>query len=367
MKILFLIARIVIGIAFIFSGLSKGIDPLGSAYKFSDYFQAFGIGGFSFLSLPLAIFLCTAEFTAGFSVLTGIRLRAGTTVVMILMAVFTPLTLVLAFTNPVSDCGCFGDAIKLTNWQTFWKNLVLITFALILFLNRKKIKELAGTKSQWMIISISALFILFCLFNLRNLPVIDFLPYKEGVKIADQMSIPEGAAPDKYETTFIYEKDGIQKEFTLNNYPADDSSWKFVDQKSVLVEKGYEPAIHDFSIIDQNGDDLTAKILSKEGYTVFMTVRKLEDTNQARLQEGFEFGVACMNNGIDFYVLTASGADEIRKFEDGLQFCNVDETTLKTMVRSDPGYMVIQDGIITEKWSWATLPEKDWAVSLYEK
>jgi triosephosphate isomerase len=195
----------------------------------------------------------------------------------------------------------------------------------------------------------------------------DFLPYRKGVNIADQMSMPAGAAADKYETTFIYEKNGTRKEFTLDNYPSDDSSWKFIDQKSVMVEKGYTPPIHDFSIKSSYGDDLTTKILSHEGYSVFMIVKKLESANMKRLQKGFDLGSACMNNAIDFYVLTASGADEIRKFENGLQFCNVDETTLKTMVRSDPGYMVIKDGMILEKWSWATMPEKDRVVQLYAK
>jgi len=367
MKILIMFARIIVGLAFLFSGFVKGVDPLGSAYKFNDYFQAFNIGFLSFLSLPFAILLCSAEFIAGFSVLTGIRLRTGLTLVLIMMTIFTPLTLILALTNPVSDCGCFGDAIKLTNWQTFWKNVVLISFALLLFLNRKKMKETIGRKMQWTIAGASVLFIFFCLYNLTYLPLIDFLPYKEGVKIADQMIMPEGAAPDKYETTFIYEKDGLQKEFNLNNYPSDDTSWKFIDQKSILVEKGYEPAIHDFSITNKYGDDLTEKILSYDGYAVFMIARKLGNIDQDRLQKGFEFGLACLNNGIDFYVLTASGADEIEGFENGLQFCNVDETTLKTMVRSDPGYMMIQDGKIIEKWSWASLPEKDRVIRLFEK
>jgi uncharacterized membrane protein YphA (DoxX/SURF4 family) len=367
MKAILQTARIVVGIAFIFSGIVKGDDPLGSAYKFNDYFQAFNLEALSFLSLPLAILLCTVEFTAGISLLTGIRMRAGITLVMILLVFFTPLTFFLALTNPVSDCGCFGDAIKLTNWQTFWKNVILITLTLLLFLNRRRMNENTGQRTQWIFTGAVLLFILFCLFNLRNLPVMDFLPYRKGVNIADQMSMPAGAAADKYETTFIYEKNGTRKEFTLDNYPSDDSSWKFIDQKSVMVEKGYTPPIHDFSIKSSYGDDLTAKILSHEGYSVFMIVKKLESANMKRLQKGFDLGSACMNNAIDFYVLTASGADEIRKFENGLQFCNVDETTLKTMVRSDPGYMVIKDGMILEKWSWATMPEKDRVVQLYAK
>ncbi len=365
MKILILVARIITGLAFIFSGVVKGIDPMGSAYKFNDYFHAFNIGFLSSLSLPFAILLCTTEFVAGFSVLTGIKHKAGITLVMLLMIVFTPLTLVLALTNPVSDCGCFGDAVKLTNWQTFGKNIILLILALILWLNRKKVAEHLSSARQWIIIAgVSILFILFSFYNLIYLPVIDFLPYKEGIKIADQMIIPEGAAPDKYETTFIYEKNGVQKEFDLSNYPADDTTWKFIDQKSILIEKGYEPPVHDFVISTPEGDDLTNSILSNPGYTLLMTAKKLGEAKYTRLHEGFDFGKFCMNNGIDFYVLTASGVDEIRGFSNDLKFCNVDETTLKTMVRTNPGYILIRDGTIIEKWSWAEVPEKEWILKL---
>ena len=141
MKIIRGFSRVIIGLVFMFSGIVKAIDPLGSAYKFHDYFQAFNLGFLNWLSLPLAILLFTAEFIAGFSVLTGIKQRTGIWGVMILMIIFTPLTFILALTNPVSDCGCFGDAIHLTNWQTFWKNIVLISLAIILFINRKQAKQ----------------------------------------------------------------------------------------------------------------------------------------------------------------------------------------------------------------------------------
>ena len=153
MKILRIVSRIIIGLVFIFSGIVKAIDPLGSAYKFHDYFQAFNIGFLNWLSLPLAILLCTAEFIAGFSVLTGIRQKTGIWVVLILMVIFTPLTFILALTNPVSDCGCFGDAIHLTNWQTFGKNIILIALAIILYAGRKQVKQFFSTFTEWIIIS----------------------------------------------------------------------------------------------------------------------------------------------------------------------------------------------------------------------
>ena len=361
MKIIRLLSRIVVGVVFVFSGIVKAIDPMGSVYKFHDYFQAFNLDFLSQLSLPLTILLCTAEFLAGFSVLTGIRQKTGIYTVMILMGIFTPLTFVLALTNPVSDCGCFGDAVHLTNWQTFWKNIILLAGVIVLFGGIKKIKQHFTSSTEWVVISSAGvLFILFIIFSLRYLPVIDFLPYKTGTKIADKMVIPEGSSSDIYETSFIYEKDGIRKEFTLNNYPASDTSWKFIDQKSVLVKKGYKPPIHDFSITGPDGTDLTQKVLSDPGYTLLMISKKLNEADSKQLEDGFQLGRYCISNGMSFLILTASGSEETKRYDNGLEFCSTDETALKTMMRANPGYVLLKEGTIIGKWSSAGCPDKQW-------
>jgi uncharacterized membrane protein YphA (DoxX/SURF4 family) len=358
MRIIMLICRIVAGTLFIFSGTVKAIDPLGSAYKFHDYFLAFGLDFLQPLSLPLAIILFTSEFITGFCVLTGFRAREGALGMLILILFFTPLTFILALTNPVSDCGCFGDAVHLTNWQTFWKNIVLLIFILIVFLNRKGIRTKISPSAEWIATASSTvIFVGFSLFNLRYLPVIDFLPYKTGTVIKEKMKIPDGAPVDKYETTFIYEKDGQKKEFTLENYPASDTLWKFAEQKSVLVSKGFVPEIHDFSITSMEKTDLTDSILSNPGYTLLMVSLKLEKAGKESLSKGFVAGNKCKADGIDFYVLTSSGTDMIAGYQNGLRFCQADETTLKSMVRSNPGYILLRSGIIIAKWSWANLPE----------
>ena len=359
MKILSIISRILIGTVFIFSGTVKAIDPLGSAYKFQDYFHAFHIDFLRFMSLPLSILLFTAEFIAGFSVLTGLRLRTGIWGVFILMVIFTPLTFILALTNPVSDCGCFGDAIHLSNWQTFGKNIILLSFVIILLINRKYFRSEIRIATEWSIISgAMILFVLFAFYNLRYLPVIDFLPYKIGVNIPESMIIPEGSSADEYYTTFIYEKNGEKKEFTLDNYPADDTTWHFIDQKSVLVKTGYHPPIHDFIITTSNNEDITQKVLSDTGYTVLMVVKKIREADSVNLQKGFDLGQYLRDVSDSFYVLTSSGSDEVNKFDNGLQFCLMDETTLKTMIRANPGYMLIKNGTIIGKWSWANVPDK---------
>src|SRR5450759_137702 len=368
MRILKIVSRIIIGLLFIFSGVVKAIDPLGSAYKFHDYFQAFHIGFLNSLSIILAILLCTSEFIAGFSVLTGLRQRTGILGALILMIIFTPLTFILALTNPVSDCGCFGDAIHLTNWQTFGKNVILIGLAFVLFTGRKEVKQLFNTITEWIIIfGVIVLFIVFSLANLKYLPVIDFLPYKTGVKIADKMVVPDGVPVDTYNTTFVYEKGGIKKEFSISNYPANDTSWKFVEQKSVLLKKGYQPPIHDFSIASLNGVDITNDVLSHSGYSVLMITKKLAEAKSNRLEEGYRLGKYCHEKGIDFYILTASGNDEAKSINNGLGFYSVDETTLKTIVRSNPGYILLKDGIIIGKWSWANLPDQKWFNNIWLK
>jgi hypothetical protein len=349
------------GSVFIFSGFVKAIDPLGSAYKFHDYLQAFNIEFLQFLCLPLAIFLCTAEFISGFSVLTGFRQKTGIWGLFLLIVFFTPLTFILAITNPVSDCGCFGDAIHLTNWQTFGKNIVLLVLIIILFAGRKRVSAIFKPLTEWILISIIVvLFISFSLYNLRYLPIIDFLPYKIGTNIPEKMKMPEGVSADEYQSTFIYSKNGVNEKFTIDNFPANDSSWKFIEQRSILVKKGYEPPVHDFSITKINNEEITEGVLNDKGYTILMISKKLSQAKMNHLVKGFELGSWCQLKGMNFYILTASGTDEIKNFDNGLQFCLTDETTLKTVIRSNPGYVLLRNGTITGKWSWANLPPKEW-------
>jgi hypothetical protein len=368
MRIVKYASRLLIGLVFIFSGTVKAIDPLGTVYKLQDYFSAFNLDFLIPLSLLFTILLCTCEFLAGFSVLFNIRQKTGIWISLILMGFFTSLTLILAITNPVSDCGCFGDVIKLTNWQTFIKNIIILIPAIYLFITRNTIRPHSGTIREWTLISIaSVIFIAFMFYNLRYLPIIDFLPYKTGTHLPDQMLIPEGKPADKYETTFIYEKHGQMKEFTLENYPAGDTAWKFIEQKSVLISKGYKPPVHDFSFYSLDGIDRTSEILESEGYILLMISKRLSEADPDKLEEGFKLGQFCMKNKIGFFILTASGREEAGRLNSGAIICLGDETTLKTMVRADPGYILIKGGTIRGKWSWANLPDKETFKQIFSK
>lgn len=360
MKALTQIGRILTGLLFTFSGFVKGIDPMGTAFKLGDYFTAFGIGFMEHLAMPLAITLCLVEFVTGMMLLTGSLVNLASWMAALFMALFTPLTLVLAIYNPVSDCGCFGDAIHLTNWQTFFKNIVITLVVAFIFIRRNDrtgaIPLKAGLNATVVFIF---LFLLFMRYNIAYLPVIDFRPYKTGTSIPEAMSVPPGAPADKYDIRFIYEKDGVQKEFGLNDYPGNDSTWKFIDQKSVLVAKGYEPPIHDFRLIDRQGSDMTELILNDQGFVMLMIAKRLEESNKEGLMKGFDLAISLQNQGHGFYVLTATPHEKAVNLVSGFNILFADETTLKTVVRSNPGFVLLQNGTVLGQWSYRSLPGKE--------
>lgn len=360
MKILVNISRILVGIIFIFSGFVKGVDPLGSTYKFIDYFNAFGIGFLEPIALPLAILLNLSEFIIGIALVLNLRMKIATWAVTGFMAFFTILTFVLAIFNPVSDCGCFGDAIKMTNWQTFYKNLIISFLVIILWLNRKNMARAKSGAKEWgLIVIYSILFFWLSIHSYRHLPIIDFRPYKTGTYIPDGMKIPEGAKSDVYETFLYYEKDGEIKEFTIENYPWEDTTWKFVDQKSVLLEKGFEPPIHDF-VIDGPTGEITDRVLSDELPLLMLIshdLTKVKLRNIDRLQEIEHF---LLENRYSFIGLTPSHDKDIENFKAAtnmvIQFYNTDAITLKTIIRSNPGLVLMQKGTVLKKWHINDLP-----------
>lgn len=360
MKTLTQTARILTGLLFVFSGFVKGIDPMGTAFKLSDYFTAFNMGFLDALALPLSITLCLVEFIAGMMLLSGSMVRLASWMVALFMALFTPLTLILAITNPVSDCGCFGDAILLTNWETFFKNVAITLLVVFVFIRRDDHTGTLTLKAGLNFTLVFAfLFLLFMRYNLAYLPVIDFRPYKVGTNLKEAMAIPPDAEPDRYDIRFIYEKDGIQKEFTLNDYPADDTSWVFIDQKSVLISKGYVPPIHDFTLISREGVDMTDLVTGHQGDLLLMIARKLEKSHREGLVKGYDLGIALRESATKFYIVTASAPDLAAGLVTGFNALYADETTLKTVIRSDPGFVLLHNGTVVAKWSHHNLPATD--------
>ena len=358
MKLLTQIARVLTGLLFAFSGFVKGIDPMGTAFKFGDYFIAFRFGFLDDLALPLSVLLCLLEFVTGMMLLSGTLVKPASWMAAIFMAIFTPLTLVLALWNPVSDCGCFGDAIILTNWQTFIKNIIIAVPVAFVFLRRNDETGVMPLKAGLnFTIAFIFLFLLFIRINIAWLPVIDFRPYKVGTNLAEAMTVPHDAEPDKYDIRFIYEKDGVQKEFTLNDYPADDTAWKFVDQKSVLISKGYVPPIHDFTLITAEGVDMTEQITRYQGDILLMVARRLEESDRDGLLKGYNLGMELQKRGAGFFIVTATAPDEAAPLVTGFNALYADETTLKTIIRSDPGFVLLHNGTVAAKWSYHNLPD----------
>ena len=361
MKVILFLARIITGLVFVFSGFVKAIDPMGSAIKFEEYFMAFKLEFLTFLSLPLAILLSSAELMIGLSLLVKVRMKFTSWLLLVFMSFFTLLTLLSALTNPVSDCGCFGDAVKLTNWQTFGKNIILLVPTLIVFLYRKQYKPLASQFTEWYLTGVNFILpVIISVFCLVHQPVLDFRPYTPGTSIPEKMTLPEGTPTDVYETILIYEKDGVQKEFTETNFPWQDTTWKWVETKQDLVKKGEEPPIHDFSITTLQGEDITSNVLSDTGTVFLIIAPKLENASQKGRTMMNELAMKALNTGFTVYCLTASattGVDNfIRNFRPAFDICTTDETTLKTIIRANPGLMIISKGTILGKWNFRDAP-----------
>lgn len=356
--------RFLLAALFIFSGFVKAVDPLGFQYKIQDYLAAFGLSSWFPAALPLliGIALSAVEFFVGIFLFFGVRKTTTSALALLLMILMTPLTLYLALFNPVSDCGCFGDAWVLTNWQTFWKNLVLLVAAISVFRWRSLLVRFVSLKMEWLVSLYTVLFVFTLSFYcLAKLPILDFRPYKIGKSILEGMTIPDAAKPSVYESIFILEKNGEKKEFTLENYP--DSTWTFIDTRTVLKEKGYEPPIHDFSMTElKTGEDITEKVLTDMGYTFLLVAHRIEnadDSNIDLINEIYDYSV---EHGYGFYCLTSSPEEQIEQWRDktGAEypFCQMDDITLKTMIRSNPGLMLIKNGKILNKWSDEDLPDE---------
>ncbi len=362
MRILVLISRYLGGIVFIFSGFVKAIDPVGSQIKFSDYLSAAGVAMDDRILLVAAMLLCALEFITGIMLITGSFYRIAVYLYSFFMVVFTPLTLILAIYEPVSDCGCFGDAIHLTNWETFFKNVLLFAIALVLLKTLRKYSPPQGSFSINIMLAGSTLifFFLFMAYNIRYLPVMDFRPYKTGTSIPESMTVPENAPHDVFDITLIYEKDGIRREFSLDNYPEGDTTWRFVDQRSILVSRGYVPPVKDFHISTIEGREITDYLLYDTGYSILMISHNLDKANKKDLERGFATGFNLAYSDISFYVVTSTTRQATEKYLNGLQFCTADGTLLKTIIRSNPGYLLLKDGTILAKWSPSTLPDIEW-------
>ena len=364
LKMIVNLCRIIVAVTFIFSGFVKAIDPIGTQYKLQDYLGAIGMAGIlpNWTLLAVAVFLAAIEFCIGIFLLFAIQRRLISKLTVAFMVFMTMVTVWIVVADPVKDCGCFGDALHLTNTETLIKNIVLLVCSLAIMYRPLAMFRFVSKSNQWIVTNYTIVFILVSSgLSLYYLPIFDFRPYHIGVNIPRGMEIPKGAKLPQFNTTFIMEKNGQRKEFTLDNYP--DASWKFIDSKTVQTSEGYIPPIHDFSITDnKTGLDLTNSVLSHKGYTFLLIAPHLEtadDSNFGDIDRLYEYA---QSYDIPFYCLTASTTKAIKRWVDltGAEypFCITDEAVLKTIIRSNPGLLLLKDGTIINKWSHNNLPNE---------
>jgi len=357
MNILTHITRFLVAITFIFSGFVKLVDPLGSAYKFEEYFGA-DVLNLEFLTpyaLQFSVLLILAEIMLGVMLLVGYKARLTVWSLFLITILFLFLTWYSAYYDKVTDCGCFGDAVKLTPWETFYKNVVLIVLVIFLLVRVYDIQPISSDSLAKRVSLISLLlFVGIIFYVLRYLPIIDFRPYAIGKNIPAGMMIPEGAEQPVYEDTWIYNVNGEDQVYSTEDKPWNIEGATFVDRKTRTLKEGYVPPIHDFTM-ENGGEDITELLMAKEKL-MLVVAYNLKLTSNSGMQEVKELSERAMEKGYTVYCFSASTQEDYEKIKKEfnldfeLLFC--DETTLKTIVRSNPGVLTLDKGTITGKWSW---------------
>ncbi len=345
--------RVVVGGTFIFSGFVKAVDPWGSIYKFGEYFVSFGLHGFDSLLLFMAVFVAVIEFTLGVFLFFGIYRKVAPIATLAMMLVMLPLTLFIALTNNVADCGCFGDVVVISNWASFGKNVIITAALCYLLKYNRRVKNIYGFAVQWMVAMASVAYALaIAMAGYFYQPLIDFRPFPVGTKIScDESGNGDADMSDNY--GFIYEKNGIQHEFSLDSLP--DESWTFVERKELLpelsnVEKtGYMRSV---SILGDNYENADSVILNNGEQVLFL----FPDLNDVvisftyLINELYDF---CQAHGIDVIGLTSGNHDAIQEWNDlsmaSYKMYRMDDSELKMLARGNPAAVYLRDGIIVWK------------------
>lgn len=370
---LLVLTRWIVGIVFVFSGFVKGIDPMGFNYKLNDYLGALNLKFFEFVSLPAAFLLPFAEFAIGIGLLTGILIRLSTKLAFAFMLFFTPLTLYIALKNPVTDCGCFGDALVISNWQTFYKNIVLIFLAVLLLINRKNLLFIATEKYRKIVFyALLICYISVVYWSYNHEPIFDFRPYRIGVNIPEGMQIPEGAPTDVYQNIYYYRnlKSNEVKKFGDSDFPWQDTiTWKFESMDPpLLVKKGYKPPIHDFSIQTINQENVTDEYLHDSLFTFLVIAYDLEKSSYQKQNELNSLANWAKRKGYHFIGLTSTTGASLHKYQVGqlpaYEIMFTDQITLKTIIRSNPGLILLKKGTIIAKWHYNDFPTPEEAETI---
>jgi uncharacterized membrane protein YphA (DoxX/SURF4 family) len=370
--------RIAVGLLFIFSGLIKINDPLGFSYKLEEYFEVFHITFLNNLALSMAILLCSLEIILGFALLIGVRAKQVAWGLLLLIIFFAFLTFYSAYFKVVQTCGCFGDAIPLTPWQSFSKDLALLVLIIVLFVQKQAIKPLFKPKTgDQLLIGSVVVSITLGLYTYNFLPVIDFLPYKVGANLPDEMKTPPGAQPDQFELTYILKnkKTGATKVMTDKEYLATniwkDNNWQIEGTpESRLLKKGFTPKIVDLSIQDAQGNDYTKELLANPFYNMIIVANDLSKTNEGAISRINALAANLIQNfNMRVVLVTSNAPASAQAFSKQhhlvMELYFADGVPLKTMVRANPGILLLKNGTVINKWHYHNLPKYDTLVKDY--
>lgn len=373
------ISRLVVGLLFIFSGLIKANDPLGFGYKLQEYFEVFHTTFLNDYAAGIAIILCTLEIVLGALLLLGFYARRVAWGLLLLILFFTFLTFYSAFFEVVTSCGCFGDAIPLTPWQSFSKDLVLLAFIAIIFRQKDHIKPaIANERLQT---GVSAVVLIlsfgFGLYTYNFLPILDFLPYKVGNNIPKLMIMPPGAPQDVYEITYNlkHKQTGEEKKMTDKDYLKTeiwkDTNWEIIGEPvNRLIKKGYDVKIKDLKITDSQGTDYNKELLENPYYNLVFVAYDLSKTNETGIGELNALAInAAENYNVRSVLLTSNSAKDAAEFSARnklvVEVFYADGIPLKSMVRANPGLMLLKDGVVVNKWHFNNLPTYEELASGY--
>lgn len=354
--------RILLGVLFLFSGFSKGVDPLGTAYRIEDYFIAYGVDWMMPSAVFFSFLLNTGELLLGGLLLFNVKPRITAWLVLLMMTAFTLITLNDALNNPVPDCGCFGDALIMSNWQTFYKNIVIMALVLLMFTNRNRLSGSFRNATEWTLaVGLAALFITFQFLNFINLPIMDFRSWKIGNRL-----YVENPLPVKYYLTYRNTETGETKEYLSPDYPYSDSAWmakwEFVNQRT--EDPNRLPGM-DLAIITFEGEEVTGDYLQNPDYHFIVVAWDLKIADEKAFQQIHQLYQSAEENGYGFIVLTATLPDNIQQFLEAqnipfdMPFFNADDITLKTIIRANPGLILVKDGQVIDKWHHNHLPAWD--------
>jgi len=359
-NILLQIIRILVGVTFVFSGFVKMVDPLGSSYKFEEYFGA-DVLHLEFLipyALVFSILLILFETLLGFFLLLGYKTKFTVWSLLGMISFFTFLTWYAAYFNKVTDCGCFGDAIILTPWVTFWKDVVLLVLILLLVRFQSYIKGIFPKRVlNWLALIALVSSLLLSFYVVEYLPIIDFRPFAIGKNIPDGMVMPPNAKKAIYKDTWTYSVNGVTKQYTTKEAPWNLKGAIFVSRKTVKIQDGYVPPIHDFTM-EKDGKDVTNELMKKDKLMLIVSYN-LSKANRNGFANSKKITDKAIKKGYTVYGFSSSTVKEFdiikKKYHLNFDLLFCDETTLKTIVRANPAIVILHDGTITGKYSWRSI------------